>query len=532
MLVRDILRRHARIRPDETAYVEGSRRLTWADLERQSRFLGASLRALGLVPGDRCGILAGDHLEMIVHWYACLRFGFVRTGINWRYSAQEMRHIVGDSQMRALVVQAGLGDVLSDELHAIEAAGVRLVGIGPDHGLEHDFSQLSALNDHPADEPELGADDDIALSYTSGTSGVPKGALLSQRGALAQLVAAPFSAGLRADDVILNNLPGSGFPIFIHTHSLSIGATTVMPGRYSAAGTVDLIEQAGVSVLFCVPTQLQAIVDAGRERGVGRHRLRLVIMLGSPVVPAYVESARELFGCEFQNWYGSTEATGVVTMLRPVDLTGDPTIDSELATSVGRPLYHVDIEVRDDSDVEVPRGTTGEICVRGDVLKGYVNNVAESERALRGGWLHTGDIGVMDERGFLHLKDRRSFMIVSGGYNVYPAVVERILTDHPAVEAVAVVGAEHPRWGEAVVAVVVPRSGHEVTADDLISYCTSRVGRWEVPKHVEFVTELPVGSTGKVQRKDVREWFRAEPTRLPWVADPAGTALTSQGKAR
>jgi acyl-CoA synthetase (AMP-forming)/AMP-acid ligase II len=244
--------------------------------------------------------------------------------------------------------------------------------------------------------------------------------------------------------------------------------------------------------------------------------VRTVVTLGSPSVPAVAARARESLGCDLQNWYGSTECVGAVCQLRPWDLDELKADPEMVGRCVGRPMLHVDLEIRDADDNPVPPGTTGELCVRGAVMSGYLGRSEETAAALRHGWLHTGDIGFQDPQGFVYVTDRKNFMIISGGYNVYPAVVENVLAEHPDVAEAAVVGAPHERWGEAVVAAVVAAPGRTPVADELIAFCVERLGRWEVPKLVETVSELPTGSTGKIQKSVVRQWYEEDPRRLPW----------------
>ncbi|WP_067899347.1 class I adenylate-forming enzyme family protein [Nocardia vaccinii] len=513
-LLPDLVGRLAVTRADGVAYADGERSLSWAEIASRRLALTGALAELGMKQGDGTGIIASDRVELLEHWHACLVGGYVRVGINWRYSPREIDHIVQDADLRVIFIEDRFSDQLAAEIHRWRDEGRVLVGIGAGHDLEHD---MRALCDHADGEPAaVGPNDTVAVSYTSGTTGWPKGAILTHGAAGAALFATALGAGLRSDDVILNNLPGSGFPIFIHTHAVAVGATTVLPTRFSAEGSLELIEQHGVTVMFCVPTMLHGIEELARVRGITNTSLRTVVTLGSPSVPAVVDRVRRTLGCEVQNWYGSTEATGAVCQLRPWDLTELSAEPEMVGRCVGRPMAHVDLVIRGEDGREVPRGAVGEICVRGAVMAGYLGRPAETAAALHHGWLRTGDLGSQDSRGFVYVTDRKKFMIISGGYNVYPAVVENALAEHPDVGEVAVVGAPHEKWGEVVVAVVVPVGERKVSATALIDYCAPRMGKWEVPKHIEFVEELPKGTTGKVQKSEIRQWFDQRPELLPW----------------
>ncbi|WP_084526631.1 class I adenylate-forming enzyme family protein [Nocardia vaccinii] len=517
--LRETAARLARVRGDDLAYAEGQRTRTWAEIHQRACRLARGFQDLGIEAGQRVGIISQDHIEMIDHWHACFRGGMVRVGINWRYSPREVNHIVEDADLKLILIQDNFVDTLADHLEDWTAVGRILVGYGQTHGLEYDLEEIIASHEPDYAEPVLEPRSPVAISYTSGSTGMPKGAVLTQVGAATQIVTSPYSAGFTSDDVILNNLPGSGFPIFIHTYGMSSGATTVLPGLFNAEETIETVERRGVTVMFCVPTMLNAIEQKCRAQRRHLPSLRTVVLLGSPVVPAIVERAHETFDCTFQNWYGSTEATGAIVMER--DLLGN--LEADGPAPVGRPLLHVDVEIHDDQDHPAVQGTTGEICVRGPVIDHYHNMPEATAEAFRNGWFHMGDMGYQDENGRIHLTDRKNFMIISGGYNVYPAVVENVLASHPGVDEVAVVGAAHPRWGEAVVAVVVPTPGRCPAPDELVEFCRSHVGLWEVPRHVEFVDELPVGSTGKIQKRELARKFRENPDRLEWNRENATT---------
>ncbi|MDW5593154.1 AMP-binding protein [Conexibacter stalactiti] len=519
MFIRDLVRRLATVTPERLAYVDPARSVTWGEVHERSDRLAAALQQLGLAKGDRSAIIAYETVDVMEHWIACTKAGVARVGINWRYAQREMRHILDDADPAAVFVSADCVEHLGREtIERLIADGRRVIGFGAGHGLPLDVETLIADAGLFA-APEIERSDVIAVSYTSGSTGMPKGVLLTQEGAAWQLASAPFAGGLQSGDVVLNNLPMPGFPIYLSSYAMSRGATTVLPRLFDPKATAALAREHGVTVMIAVPTMLPAIIDAAGDGLDAFERLRAIIMLGSPSTAGILARASAAFGCELQNWYGSTETNGAICMLRDADRAAFP--DRDLSSSVGRPLLHVDFAILDDEARELPRGETGEIAARGPLLAGYRNNPAETERALGDGWVRTGDIGVQDDAGFVFLQDRKSFMIISGGFNVYPAVVETVLSQHPGVHEVAVVGAPHPRWVEAVVAVVVRAPGSEVTAEEIVAFCEPRVGRWEVPKHVEFVDALPMAASGKLDKRGLRARIAEAPERLPWPATAA-----------
>jgi acyl-CoA synthetase (AMP-forming)/AMP-acid ligase II len=298
--------------------------------------------------------------------------------------------------------------------------------------------------------------------------------------------------------------------------------TTVLPdGFFNPKRFMQLVEEHKITSTILVPTMLKAVTEEQNRGGYDISSLRLMAYGSMPATPALIRRAYEAFGCGFQHWYGATEGTGgwyafLLEDEHQIALDEEP----DLLTSCGKPLLHIDMSVRDPEGNELPPGEIGEVWVAGDtVMAGYLNRPEENEEALAGRWLRTGDMGRFDERGYLYLGDRKKFLIITGGFNVYPVVVENALAEHEAVREVTVVGVPHPGWGEAVVAAVVLAPGTEATPGELMDFCRGRLGRFEVPKHVEIVEELPKGVTAKVQKHEVKAWFEKEPERLPWKVE-------------
>lgn len=489
-------------------------------MDERSDRLGAALQGLGVGPGDVVALMAYDRLELVEHWWACTKIGAVRTAINYRYSPREIAHIVRDSQAKALIVDAAFAELVAGELEAFRAEGRLLIGLGDGHGLDHDYADLVDTAGALV-PPTLAPDDVLAISYTSGTTGLPKGALLTQRNVLAALTWMSVNVGLRHEDVWANALPAPGAPMIFTAANAANGMTCVLPdGQYKPDRFLGLVAEHRVTSTIVVPTMLQQLLARLETEAHDVSSLRLVCYGSMPSTPALIRAAKLRLGCELQQWYSATELTAApIVLMRDEEHLRALEGEEELLTACGVPSANVDLEIRTAGGAAVPAGEVGEVWVRGEtVFAGYLNRPQETADVLAGEWLRPGDLGRLDADGRLHLVDRKKFMIISGGYNVFPVVVENVLADHPAVREVAVVGAAHPDWGEAVVAVVALRDGAATTASELIAHCEPHVGRWEVPKHVEVVDELPKGATAKIQKHEIRDWFRDEPNRLPWFA--------------
>ncbi|MBC7161149.1 MAG: AMP-binding protein [Immundisolibacter sp.] len=521
ILPRDLLRRCGAALADHLAFIDGDRRRTWGDMDRRADRLAAALQGLGIGKGDVCAVLAHDRVEVVEHWYACLKLGALRVGINWRYAAREMLHLLHDSSARALLVEASCVPLLAGELDALRRAGLILIGFGAGHGLPLDYDTLLAKADRRPTLPALAEDDLIAISYTTGTTGLPKGALWTQRGVRDALVYSSLMLGLRQSDLYYAPFPMAGVPLLCATLGLVNGMAVLLPdGDFDAARSLELMAEHRATTGIFVPTMLQRLLE---RHAAGHHdlsALRMVSYGSSPATPQLIRGAMSQLGCEMIQLYGLTEATaGWLSFLQHEDhlqaLGGRP----ELLGSCGRPALHVDLSIRGPDGQALPAGEIGEIWVQGSVTTpGYLNRPDENAELLSGSWLRTHDLGRIDEEGYLYLTDRKKFLIITGGYNVYPVTVEAVLAEHPAVREVAVVGAPHRDWGEAVVAIVSLRPGQRATVDELLAFCRPRLGRFEQPKHVVFMDELPKGATGKIAKANLRDGLRADPASLPWPA--------------
>lgn len=526
MLPRDLLVRCAQNFPNKVAYHCGDRSATWSQMNRRADQLTAALQQLGVGQGDTIAILTHETIEVYEHFFACMKMGAVRVGLNWRYAAEEMRHVLKDSNARAVIVQASCREMIEPLLPDLARAGVLVIGFGGDHGLELDYEALIERGlDGAPQYPAIAAADALLVSYTSGTSGLPKGVVLTHHGLHEAIIQDVVSTGFTTDDVFY--VPGASawIVVVLNLWGLANGMTHVLPdGDFNLAEFLQDIPRHRVTNVFMVPTMMRWVA---REYATGNYdfsSVRLILFGSSPASPALIREASETFDCDLMQSYTLTEAGGVwITIMTPQDYRQALADHPERLKSVGRCRVHFELSIRSDDGMELAANEPGELWVRGPVMKEYLNLPEKTAEVFPGdGWLRTNDIARRDEDGYIYLLDRQSFLIITGAVNVFPSSVEAVLSLHEDIEEVAVVGVPHPEWGEAVVAVVRAREGADLTQADVLKVCAGRLGKPEIPKLVLFVDEpLPKTLSSKLRKKDIRSWVLDNPSLVPWTMEEA-----------
>lgn len=519
-MTRDYIGGCRRSFPDKIAIVDGERRLTWQQLDERSTALAAALRQLGVKQGQVVAVIGHDHAEVVEHFYACVKQGYVRVGVNWRYSAREISQILNDCDAACVIVQAQCAEAISSALDELRGKGIPTIGFGGPHAMDEDYEDLITNAGMQTECPALDGDDRAVISYTTGTTGRPKGVELTHQVLRDALIQTVIGMGLRHDDVWGVAAPISGSPIRFAVCGSVTGMTTVLPGGdFDAKRVLDHVAAHRITATMFVPTMLRRVVEHAEVGHWDLSSLRLVAYGSAPTPPALLRRAAAVFDCEFQGWYGSSEVPGGIACLRNIDHRIALECEPELLKSCGFPSVHLELTIRESDGALTPPGEAGEIWLRGaTVTRAYFNRPEENASRFESGWFRTGDIAKRDERGYLYLVDRKDFMIISGGYNVYPSTIEQVIDEHPSVREALVVGVPHPEWGEAVVAMVSLRNGADIDAESIKEHCRRRLGRWEVPKYIDLVAEVPHGKTGKLDRFSARDEYRRGVRALPWQA--------------
>jgi len=500
LLLGEILRRQARHRAERLAYVIGPHRVTYGGFEATANRLAHVLRALGVRRGDRVATLAPNRVEYPAIYFAVAKLGAIHVPVNFRYRPGEVRYVLAQSEASIVLV--------ADE-YAATVAEVRpaLPALRHVISLDRDAPELMAraTDATPEPDPALDERDPHVMLYTSGTTGDPKGALLSHRTYVLQATQTPAPTGLAEDDVGLCMFPmfhmgGWAMPLGYWVR----GATVVLMEKAEPGEILRSIPREGVTYLYLIPTLYDAVLaDAEFERT----DLSSVRALGSGTSVMSEGQVRTIIQ-RFRNpnlfiMYGQTEA-GPVAALRPRDVLRKP-------TSVGRPALNVDVRLVDPDDRDVGVGETGEIVCRSEYnMLGYWRMPEETAHAFRGGWLHTGDLAAFDHEGFLHIAGRSKEMIKCGGENIFPAEVERCLLEHPGIAEAAVFGVPDTHWGEITVAAVVRRDGVPLGEADVVEHVRSRLAGYKKPRAVVFLDALPrTASTRQIQKTLLREqWLQ------------------------
>lgn len=507
MNLNQLLVRAARSFPDRIAISHGTANYCdYATLARRAAGLaGAMGGPLGLKPNDRVGLFMTNTPEYLEAFHGALHAGMTALPINNKLHEKELAYILDDAGAGALFVTPDLAEKAAKGLE-IAGSKARIVVVGDAEYNGYRESDPVAMVDQ--------ADDDLAwLFYTSGTTGNPKGAMLSHRN-LWEMTLTYF---LDVDRVPVNGAAlhpapmshGSGFYGIPH---LAVGARQVVPesGGFEPDEILHLCQSLEEVSLFAAPTMVKRLVN--HQGGGEAPNLRTVTYGGGPMYVADLKAALERFGPKFVQVYGQGESPMCITVLPREDHvdTDHPRHEERLA-SVGYAQSIVDVKVVDGDDNELPTGEVGEILVKGAVvMRGYWNRPDASAESLRGGWLHTGDMGAFDTDGYLTLKDRSKDMIISGGSNIYPREIEEILLRHPDVMECAVVGRPHEEWGEEVIAFVTPREGADVDTSELDALCLENIARFKRPKDYRVAAALPKNNYGKIVKRELRNQLEAE----------------------
>jgi fatty-acyl-CoA synthase len=495
----EFFRHWADDRPHRMAMREEDRAYSYVELEERTARVATALLSMGLRKGDRIAWIGKNSDLYFTLFYGAARVGIVMVPVGWRLAPPEWAFIINDTQAKVLFLGPGF-----------ESAADALIGHLPhvQRVVSADAGRALIANTTRSAFDAAGPDDAVLQLYTSGTTGNPKGAVMTNRNLFAlrkhanqaQLAYTKWDD----DEVVLVAMPcahigGTGLGIM----AIASGLPAYILAEFTPDGFFDAVETGGVTRLFIVPAALHILLQHPRCASVDFGRLKYILYGAAPIPLELLRQCMAMFKCEFIQAYGMTETTGTIVMLPPED--HDPNGNPRMR-SAGKALPGVELKIVDSQGNEMPTGEVGEVWTRSsNNMAGYWNLPDATEKTMaEGGWIKTGDAGYMDEDGYLYIHDRVKDMIISGGENVYPAEVESAIFGHPDVLEVAVIGVPDDKWGEAVKAVCVPKPGASIDPDSVINWSRERIAGFKVPKSIDVIPALPRNASGKILRKDLR----------------------------
>ena len=511
MAIIDFFDRGWSINPHGAAYIQDERSYSFNEVGELSCRIANALLATGLPKETKGAVWA---LNDTTAWVCAL--GLWRANMCWlpvgaRNSADENQYILEQFDCEVLFYQQAFAEVIAQIQPRLPKVRHWICIDGDSPGVADALSLTDWIKDQPATKPHVAVDlnDVVVVSPTGGTTGLPKGVMNTHRSyqtAFAHfMIACPYEDEHRP--VTLAAAPMTHTSGLLSLPVTARGGTVVVLAKPDPTLMLGAIPKYRVTEIFLPPTVIYRLLDIpDLQKKVDFSSLRYFLYGAAPMSVEKLKQAIEVFGPVMAGGYGQTEAPGAISTMPPNEhLQGGKVASDTRLSSVGRPNPLIKVEIMSDDNQILERGQSGEICVRGDlVMKGYYKDPVKTAETIVDGWLHTGDVGHIDEEGFLHITDRKKDMIISGGFNVYPSQVEQVIWAHPAVRDCAVIGVPDEKWGEAVKAVVELKQGHSLSAEEVIALCKSKLGSVSAPKTVDFIDALPRSVAGKVLKKDLR----------------------------
>jgi len=508
----DILRRSAIRFPKKDALKYKDYTISYQEFNERVNRLADSLLKMGLKRGDRLGLLFHNCPELLEIYFASAKAGSIFTPINNQLKQKELKEILEYVSPRFLFVDP-------DYLELIDAMGKELPFIEFFIGLKGGASPLfrsyeSMIADGSPEEPEVDVSDDDVMNIllTSGTTGRPKGVMRTHRHNFVNVMTEAVELKLEHDDRALFLTPPYHVALeSVFCRHVLMGNTLVImkEGGFSPKELLKVASREKITLFQVVPTIINAMLQVEGIESLDLSHLRLVMYAAAPMPAALLKRAVKRFDCQFMQLYGQTESGPLTTILRPEEHVVEGTeVQMARLASAGRPVLDYEVRVVDEEDQDVAVGEVGEIVLRSDAMTiGYWNLPEESAKTLRGGWLHTGDMGRLDEGGYVYIVDRKNDMIISGGKNIYPREIEEVLYQHEAVLEATAIGVPDEYWGESVKALVVLKEGMAATEPEIIDFCKENLASYKKPRTVEFRKELPRSPAGKVLKRQIREAY-------------------------
>jgi len=511
----DIIYRNALLYPDKEAFVCASERISFKQFNERVNRLVNGLRELNVQKSEVIGILSWNRLESTEVFGAAMKGGYILAHFNPRLKEQELIHVINDSKASVLFIGPDLVET-ADRISSQLSHAKSFLAFG--NAKKHMKTYSELLESHSAEEPDsrVTEQDPLVIFYTSGTTGVPRGAIYTHQQKMENTVMKALDIGLEYGDRHLVILPmfHIGGDSHIWPFFITGGCNVIFPEpSFDPAASLQTIVKERITDVHIVPTQLVSLLNLPEIEKYDLGELKRIWYAASPMPVEVLKRGLALFGPIFMQGYGQTESGPHTTVLtkNAHRMINNSSAEQTVLASCGQPCMGVHMRIIDETGKDVEAGQIGEIIIEaGRNMTGYWRNPDASEKAVKNGWLYTGDMGFYDERGFIYIADRKKDMIVTGGENVYPKEVEEVLYRHPAVMEAAVVGIPDDYWVERVHAIIVLKEGQQATAEEIIDFCKKHIAHYKSPKGVDFVNTLPKNPQGKILKKEIRKQYRAE----------------------
>ena len=498
--------------PDKAAIIFDDMVITYKELNDRVNRAANFLHKKGLKKGDRVSVLLRDCPEFLEIYFAAAKLGLIFVPLNFRLVGPEIKYQLNNSGSRLLVFHDSYTEVIDSIRSQVPVENDKFVYLEslfndvpecPDWAEDFQKTVAEFSAEEPMPDEPISLDDPLAIIYTSGVTGAPKGALLSHGQTYFKIFQNIFYTDMRSDDTYLSQLPlfHSGGLFVVANPVLCRGATLITRPRFNAGQFAEDIERYRATIVFALTSMWRLVLQTNKLDQVDVSSVRVVLGGGERTPRALFDDLAKR-GLHMQQVFGQTE-NSIMMVLPKKDIY-------RKMGSIGLPGFFTDVWIGDEQGRELPHGTIGEIVARGpNVMMGYWNMPEKTAETIKDGILFTGDLGYRDEEGYFYIVDRAKDMYRSGGENVYPAEIEKVLADHPKILNVAIIGVPDEKWGETGMAFIVPKEGETLTKDEIINFLTGKIARYKFPSHVKFVNELPMTASGKIRKVVLKEKYGA-----------------------
>ena len=517
MILTDTLKKAYKFYPRKSAIVCGGKRWTYQEFYERVQRLSIYLKGLGVGKDDKIAILLPNCHHFLEAYYGIAQIGAISVPINHRLSPREIAFILEDSESKILIADPMFQkqvDSIRGEMKQIKRILWTGEGEIPSGPLDVNVEKaLQTGGANPLPETPISEDDVAQIYYTSGTTGRPKGVMLSHKNVTTHALGTIAELHLTDSDVWIHVAPLFHLADAWATWAITwVGGTHVLVREFNPKVVLERIETEKVTITNLIPTMLNLMVNHSEVGKYDYRSLRVLLSGGAPIAPEVVRKIVETFKCDYVQTYGMTETSPYLTLSLLKDHLKRLPYEDQLRfkSKTGKEFIAVQLKVVNGQGQEVKKDDreVGEIIVKGDIVtKGYWKLPEETQKSIRDGWLHTGDLAIMDEEGYVTIVDRKKDMILTGGENVYSTEVENILYTNPAILECAVIGIPDAKWGEAVKGIVVLKPGQEATEDEIIQFCKDKIAHYKAPKSIDFIDALPRTGSGKIHKKGLRDKY-------------------------